>query len=155
MDNFRSYKNKSIFEDLANINIAIGSNNVGKSNLLKALVWYRDMHYHHSEYNVDLRHTDNRQNSLVLNIEFKLSKSEREQIMKLSGKNEEAIRTIIDSSSSASIFCSNRSTNSSSRQVLLSLFHPCLTALPRRTEIQRTTIIVNNMSIRGSTMLLV
>ena len=60
------------------------------------------MHYHGTEYNVDLRHTNNRGNPLKFEIEFLLSDPERKQVLALTGKSEKAVDRIITNSQSSS-----------------------------------------------------
>jgi AAA15 family ATPase/GTPase len=43
IDNFFSFRNSRDFNELSSLNAFIGPNNVGKSNILWTLKWYRDL----------------------------------------------------------------------------------------------------------------
>ena len=101
LENFRSYRLPTTIDHLVEINVIIGQNNAGKSNLLKALMWYRNMFSHGTTYNTDVRHTNNRQKPLILDVEFILTEVERKEILRLTGKTEEAVSEIMESTPSA------------------------------------------------------
>ena len=86
LENFRSYKGRNRFE-LSNINVLIGPNNSGKSNLLRSLQIYRELNLGKRSIGQDQRHTAKRESyHHSFEVEFKLDQSETEWINTLHGK---------------------------------------------------------------------
>lgn len=81
LKNFRSYKESLTFKDLPQITILIGPNNVGKSNIIKALEAYREM-AQGVEFNKKDIHSGNRSEPLTFAIEIELSSEERDEALK-------------------------------------------------------------------------
>jgi predicted ATP-dependent endonuclease of OLD family len=83
LKNFRSYKNGEPIEGFARIMALIGQNNVGKSNVIRALMWYKDMALNRKTFSIELLHSANKSNPLRFEIEFQLDSTERDAIFNL------------------------------------------------------------------------
>jgi AAA15 family ATPase/GTPase len=83
LKNFRSYKNGEPIEGFARIMALIGQNNVGKSNVIRALMWYKDMALNTKTFSIELLHSANKSNPLRFEIEFQLDSTERDAIFNL------------------------------------------------------------------------
>ena len=76
LDNYRSYQSTNQF-DLSEINILIGPNNSGKSNLIRSLLVYQELNLGKHSISQDQRHTGKReQHAHLFEIEFIIENSE-------------------------------------------------------------------------------
>lgn len=93
LENFRSFKTNTSIQDLSSISVLIGPNNVGKSNIIKALKWYRNMGLTSTgmqefqgmkvmvENASDLLHSTKSSKYVNIEIEFQLDELERKSLM--------------------------------------------------------------------------
>src|SRR5205807_7179427 len=79
--NFRSYRELGRVSLNTPITVLIGPNNAGKSNVLQALVWYRDTSLGRPVRSPkELVHTANKSGPTKLGLEFELGEEERAQL---------------------------------------------------------------------------
>lgn len=82
VENFRSYKERMVIENLPGVTVLIGPNNSGKSNLIQALLWYQAT-FRGQEYRpfTELFHTGNHSSPLGLKLEFEFDDGERQSVL--------------------------------------------------------------------------
>ena len=89
LENFRTYKKTTFIEDLKGLNILIGPNNSGKSNILHALKFLHDLSK--NRLNPDGFRKEINENNLdeeiTIEVTISLSDSERKILMKRIGCN--------------------------------------------------------------------
>lgn len=83
LENFRSYKDRESINGFTRIMAFIGQNNVEKSNVIRALMWYKGMALERKNFSIQLLHSDNKSKPLHFEIEFQLDKEERDSIFDL------------------------------------------------------------------------
>lgn len=83
LENFRSYKKGQGIENIRPITVFIGANNAGKSNIINALVWYKDMSMDNANFNTELLHVNNKLKPMRITIEFSLGVEERQSLVEL------------------------------------------------------------------------
>jgi predicted ATPase len=81
LENYRSYR-EHVEIDFNDTSVLIGPNNFGKSNVIRALLWYRNMI--NGEMSVrNLVHTGNQGNRLIFVIKIQFDDRERERLLRL------------------------------------------------------------------------
>jgi ABC-type cobalamin/Fe3+-siderophores transport system ATPase subunit len=81
LENFRSY-NYHVQMDFNDTSVLIGPNNFGKSNVIRALQWYRNM-MSGDMFARNLTHSADRANRLIFVIKFQFDDRERERLFRL------------------------------------------------------------------------
>jgi predicted ATPase len=81
LENFRSYK-EHVEIDFNDISVLIGPNNFGKSNVIRALLWYRNMMKGDVAVK-NLVHTGERGSRLIFLIKIQFDDRERERLLRL------------------------------------------------------------------------
>ena len=89
LENFRTYKESTSFEDLKGLNLFIGPNNSGKSNVLRGIMVLRDLAKNRLDQNIFRKEINENDIDGEITIEavIDLSDSERETLMKRFGGN--------------------------------------------------------------------
>jgi predicted ATP-dependent endonuclease of OLD family len=103
--NFKSYKNRESIENLQGISVFIGPNNVGKSNIIKLLLWYQEQGLRRYNQGIALNfsiksmfHTGGSSNPLTLEIVFEFDSSERNKLLEMLQYSNENVRNDISDS---------------------------------------------------------
>lgn len=81
LENYRSYR-EHVEIDFNDTSVLIGPNNFGKSNVIRALLWYRNM----MNGDVSVRnfvHSGERENNLIFVIKIRFDDRERERHLRL------------------------------------------------------------------------
>lgn len=82
VQNFRSYKEKQACDGISFVNVVIGPNNAGKSNLVRVLQWYRGMARGQTSATPNILHTGNQRSSVTFEIEYELDDQELDELTK-------------------------------------------------------------------------
>ncbi len=80
--NYRSFGKKEQLDGLSPVNIVIGPNNTGKSNVLKLLQMYQGMYAGNQSFNSKMLHADNKTTPMTFEIEYQFLKAESDHLLK-------------------------------------------------------------------------
>ncbi|HZA70572.1 MAG TPA: AAA family ATPase [Nitrososphaeraceae archaeon] len=105
LTNFKSYKYKESIEDLFGISVFIGPNNVGKSNIMRSLLWYQEHVLRRYDQGIAMKydikslfHSGVTAEPLTLEIVFEFDYSQRNELLgRLSYHNENVRNNIFNS----------------------------------------------------------